>query len=174
MNPIITFEQFNYIYCHSHWNLVGNFKKLSDLIIYLFNGNSFELQLVCLLKKMLNKMEKSDSRVKYFYYLLSIKRFNANYIKHLADNKMYKAVEEKERWARFISNYSESKYEIKSTDYLYLLGKYGLADEVGNSNFLKSINKTNKVRIHFIYMDQIRTMNLIGNMKIAPLFFSKI
>ena len=89
---------------------------------------------------------------------------------------MYKAVEEKERWARFISNYSESKYEIESAqDYLYLLGKYGLADEVGNSNSLKSINKKQiKVRIHFIYMDQIRTMNLMGNMRIAPLFFSKI
>ncbi|MBI89845.1 MAG: hypothetical protein CMG60_07145 [Candidatus Marinimicrobia bacterium] len=147
MNPVITFEQFNYIYCHSHRNLVGKIlRKLSDLIIYLFNGNFFEVQLVHLLKKMLNKMEKSDSRVKYFYYLLCIKRFNANYIKHLADNKMYKAVEEKERWARFISNYSESKYEIKSAqDYLYLLGKYGLADEVGNSNSFKiNQQKTNK------------------------------
>ena len=143
-----TVNELHYTYCHSHRDLVGKvLRKLSGLILYLFNGNTFELQLVDEIYKIVKRMGKVDSRIKYFYYLLCIGRFKANYIKYLAKNQMYQAVEEKEKWANFLCSYSESEYEIKSAeDYLFLLGKYGLSGKVNNySSFNIIPNKTERV-----------------------------
>ena len=138
MNPT-TANELHYTYCHSHRDLVGKvLRKLSGLILYLFNENYFERQLIDGINKIVNRMGKVDSRVKYFYYLLCIKRFEANYIKFLANSQMYQAIKEKERWAKFLCNYSECEYEIKAAeDYLYLLVKYGLSgDDKDSFSFL--------------------------------------
>ena len=67
---------------------------------------------------------------------------------------MYQAVEEKEKWAKFLCSYSESEYEIKSAqDYLYLLGNYGLSGKVNNSFSFNIIpNKTERFNnVFYLY-----------------------
>ena len=134
MNSTIT-QQLQYIYCHHHRDLIGKvMRKISSLVLQLLNENYFEQKLISRIKKIVHRTGKVDSRIKYFYYLLCIKRYEANYIKFLSKNQMYQATKEKEDWANFICNYSECEYEIKAAeDYLFLMIKYGISDD--NKNY---------------------------------------
>jgi len=92
---------------------------------------------------------------RYFYYFLSSRIFERDYLSLLKDSAILKAVRKKNEWAYFILESSFDKNEVEVAEhYLSTLSKFGYADYNKSSDYLndeiKKISHNSK-EVFYLY-----------------------
>ena len=100
-------------------------RYLSRIMLKIFGNVTLRVITNFLLKK------SSNSILKYFYYFLSSRIMEGEYVDFLRENDFRSAIEKKNEWAKLILKFSTEKYEKSvANHYLWILSKYSYADTV--------------------------------------------